>query len=102
MSEVVIYPLGKVKQAVEAIGMGVSYAHEDLVFLEHNAFLLQFTDSAGQVLVHRNVEAEPEELAGALARLKAEGQVAGLLFTEGCPYRLTPVDEANIQVEFLE
>jgi hypothetical protein len=97
-----LYPLGKVKEAVEAVGMGISYAHEDLVFLEHNAFLLRFTGSESEILVHRNIEAESAGLVGDLARLKAEGKVAGLVFTESCPFRLTPVDEANIRIEFIE
>lgn len=35
-------PLGLVKEALEQIGIEVSYAYEDLVFIQHNHFLLQF------------------------------------------------------------
>ncbi|NTV13292.1 MAG: hypothetical protein HGA96_05090 [Desulfobulbaceae bacterium] len=94
-------PLGKVKQIVEAVGMGVSYAHEDLVFLEHNGFLLEFTDSDREVLVHLNIEANEEELVDALMQLQNKAVSYGLQFSEGCSYRLSEVDEENIRIEFL-
>lgn len=40
-------PLGRVKDIVEAAGMTISYVYEDLVFIDHNAFLLQFTERIG-------------------------------------------------------
>jgi hypothetical protein len=102
MSHKTLNPLGMIRQIVEAVGMGVSYAYEDLVFLEHNAFMLQFTDSETEILVHRNIEAAAEELAGDLGRLQVEAHTAGLEFTEAGFYRLTPVNEGNIQLEFLD
>lgn len=44
--------LGVVKEIVEATGMGVSYAYEDLIFLDHNALLLQFTDALVFFIIH--------------------------------------------------
>ena len=35
-------PLGLVKQLLEEIGIEVTYAYEDLVFVQHNPILLQF------------------------------------------------------------
>ncbi|HSH14339.1 MAG TPA: hypothetical protein VLA15_11330 [Desulfurivibrionaceae bacterium] len=101
MSAKHLYPLGKVKQIVEAVGMDISYAHEDLVFLEHNAFLLQFTDHADEIRLHRNIEAEAGALADVLVLLRVAAAGVGLELTEGEPYRLTPVDGENIQLEFL-
>lgn len=42
-------PLGTVMQLLEELGHEVTYAYEDLVFINHNDFLLQFA-STGQVL----------------------------------------------------
>ncbi len=36
--------LGLVREVLTAAGMDISYAYEDLIFLEHNGFLLQFTE----------------------------------------------------------
>lgn len=37
-------PLAEVKMMLEETGNDVSYAYDDLVFLEHTAFLIQFDD----------------------------------------------------------
>lgn len=42
--------LGVVKDIVEAAGMGIAHVYEDLVFLNHNAFLLQFTKAYCSIL----------------------------------------------------
>ncbi len=42
--------LGVIKEIVEATGMSLSYAYEDLVFLDHNALLLQSTQDSDTVL----------------------------------------------------
>jgi DNA-binding IclR family transcriptional regulator len=47
MQEMTLKPLGQVKELVESLGMEISYAYEDLVFLQHNGFLLQFDDGNG-------------------------------------------------------
>ena len=35
-------PLGVVKQLLEEIGMEITYAYDDLIFIQHNPVLLQF------------------------------------------------------------
>ena len=58
-----IKPLGRLKELVESAGMEVSYAYEDLVFLDHNAFLLQFNDDGRTVFLHTNSEADAEKIS---------------------------------------
>lgn len=95
-------PLGKVKELVESIGMGVSYAYEDLVFLEHNAFLLQFDDDNNEsLLVHSNEEAESEEAAEGLVRLERAAPAFALKIKRGQRYRLAWAGEEKISLEFL-
>jgi hypothetical protein len=71
-------PLGQVKELVESLGMEVSYAYEDLVFLQHNSFLLQFDDGSGagqvtddrqRMIVHTNSEADEQEKKPVIDRL---------------------------------
>jgi len=97
-----LYPLGKVTQIVEDVGMGVAYAHEDLVFLERNAFLLQFTAREDEILVHRNIEVNENELADELGRLREAAKRAGILIGQGCRYRVSEEDKENIRLEFME
>ncbi|MBU0945114.1 MAG: hypothetical protein KJ804_22115 [Proteobacteria bacterium] len=94
-------PLGIVKEILESAGMGLSYAHEDLVFLEHNGFFLQFTDKEQEVLIHINEEAEESELAASLTLLERKAKENGMVFTRGDYYRLSQADEENIRIEFL-
>ncbi len=43
-------PLAEVKMMLEETGNDVSYAYDDLVFVEHTAFLIQFDDTSPQNL----------------------------------------------------
>lgn len=93
-------PLGLVTEIVESAGMGISYAYEDLVFLEHNAFLLEFTANDTELLIHINSEAEEGEIEDSIARLKKVAVDHGLTFTDGGLYTLTQEDDENIRIEF--
>lgn len=94
-------PLGIVKTIVESAGMGISYAYDDLVFLDHNAFLLQFTDNDQEILIHANSEAEGGVIKASVAKLKNAAATQGMAFADGGLYTLTPLDDENIRIEFL-
>lgn len=93
-------PLGIVKEIVESAGMGVSYAYDDLVFMEHNAFLLQFTDDEEELLLHVNKEADEAELKDAIARLKKVALSHSIVFKEGTIYTVSQADDETIRIEF--
>lgn len=94
-------PLGLVKDVVESVGMAISYAYEDLIFMEHNAYLLQFAEGGKQVLIHVNKETSSETIKGDLARLKTAAAEHGLDFRDGSLYTLAQEGEDNIRLEFL-
>lgn len=94
-------PLGIVREIVEAAGMTISYVYEDLVFIDHNAFLLQFTDADKVVLLHFNREAGGEELAAAIFRLKKESMAREILLRDGDTYTLRQAEGEQIRLEFL-
>jgi hypothetical protein len=95
-------PLGIVTNIVESAGMGISYAYEDLVFLEHNAFLLEFTANDKELLIHTNSEAEENGIKDSIAKLKTVAVTYGMTFTDGGLYTLTQADDENIRIEFFE
>ncbi len=95
-------PLGLVTEIVESAGMGISYAYEDLAFLEHNAFLLEFTADNKELLIHTNSEAEASEIKDSIAKLINVAATYGMTFTDGGRYTLTPADDENIRIEFFE
>lgn len=92
--------LGVVKEIVEATGMSISYAYEDLVFLDHNALLLQFTEKSKQVLVRVNREANREIIAKTVSLLKLEAQEKEMTFIDSGEYALSQGEGENIHIEF--
>ncbi|HHB76330.1 MAG TPA: hypothetical protein ENK84_07280 [Desulfobulbus sp.] len=93
--------LGVVREIVESVGMEISHAYDDLVFLNHNGFLLQFDEQDDTVIVHRNKEADPASLVDALSILKEAAERHGMIFIEGTDYILSTVDEENLRIEFV-
>jgi hypothetical protein len=69
-------PLGVVKQLLEEVGMDITYAYEDLVFIRHNPCLLQFGREGEMLFFYASVEtgaAKAKELFSAI-QAKALGQ----------------------------
>ncbi len=95
-------PLGTVKTIVEAAGMGISYVYDDLVFLEHNSFLLQFTDNDREVMIHVNSEAEEATVQSDIERLQQVALDHTMRFTRGTHYTLVPDEKDTIRIEFSE
>lgn len=95
-------PLGLVKTMVEAAGMGISYAYDDLVFLEHNSFLLQFTDNDHEIMVHVNSEADEATVHGDIERLQEAALYQAMQCTRGGHYTLVPEGEDAIRIEFTD
>ena len=93
--------LGTVREILESAGMGISYAYEDLIFPEHNAFILQFSDKEQEVLIHINEEANEDALASSLALLQEKAMENKMVFSKAGHYRLNQADEENITIEFL-
>ena len=92
--------LGEVREALTAAGMDLSYAYEDLVFLEHNGFILQFTEQENELLIHKNDEANEDELAPTITLLQQKATETGLTMNLGGHYRLSQGDDETIQIEF--
>ncbi len=93
--------LGVIKNIVEFVGMGVGHAYDDLVFLDHNAFLLQFTSEEDTVIIHSNCEADKAALKDAVAMLQGAAKAHEMTFIEGSDYSLSQTDDENLRVEFM-
>ncbi len=95
-------PLGVVRNIVEAVGMDISCAYEDLVFLDHNGFLLQFTDTDREMIVHTNSEADEAVIIGDIGRLVEAARNHDMSIVNGNVYTLSQDDDKNIRIEFSE
>ena len=94
--------LGVVKDIVESAGMGISYAYDDLVFINHNALLLQFMDKKSELVIHVNSEADESAIQGDIIKLKAEATAKKIPLKDGSKYTLSQGDDENIRLEFIE
>ena len=99
--QIPIKKLGVVKEVLEAVGMEIAYAYEDLVFPNHNALLLQFTDDSDKVLVHINQEAEKKPVQATIAALQQAATEREMTFLEGCEYAVTQGEDKQINIEFI-
>jgi hypothetical protein len=89
-------PLGLVKNLVEAIGLDIAYLYDDLIFTEHNAFLLQMGAEKGEEIgVWFNEESAPADRPQLLVRLQEEGRRYGLQVQEKGSYSLADNDNGD-------
>ena len=52
--------LGKVTAVLADLGLEVTYAYDDLVFVQDCAFLLKFTEEHDELLLYVNTDCDPE------------------------------------------
>lgn len=64
-------PLSDVKMVLEEAGADISYAYDDLIFVDHTAYLLQFDDEKPSNLkIYFNLDIESGEAEQAELKLK--------------------------------
>lgn len=94
-------PIGKVLNWLDASGFVVSYAYDDLVFVESNAFLLRFGQSgAMEIMIHFNTECESAKAAELEKQLLEEAQKHELAPIRGSRFTLSKKNEEEIEVYF--
>lgn len=95
-------PLGIIKDMIETIGLEITYVYEDLVFIEHNAFLLQMGKEGQDVAVLFNTETNPQARPEILSRLQRAGSDLALnIFEEGMFKIEQNEEDENFQLEFI-
>jgi hypothetical protein len=96
-------PLGHVREVVNAIGLEVTYEYEDLVYVEHNAFLLQMGDSGEVVNLYFNTDSSVEERDNIADQLCNEGQARQLqIIRKGLFTMRQKSDGENIEIQFFD
>jgi hypothetical protein len=71
-------PLGLIMNVVESLGLEVTYAYADLVFVDHNAFLLQMDEVPGTVNLYFNRESDAAARPALIAGLSKHARENGL------------------------
>ena len=93
-------PLGIVKEVVEEIGLQITYAYDDLVFIEHNDFLLQFGSDPNQLQLHFNTECPVDEADALAAKLMPAAAGKGLAVCRKGSFTMAEDDNDNLRISF--
>ncbi|VGO22410.1 hypothetical protein [Pontiella sulfatireligans] len=101
MNTQIIKPLGKITALLADLGLEVTYAYDDLVFVQECAFLLQFTDDPVQLNLFTNTECHPDEANSVAAEIVLEFDGAGFCVTPAGRYSLAEGPESTIELQFL-
>ena len=99
--ETPLMPLGLAMQAVAELGLEVTYAYEDLLFVSHNAFLLQFQESGPGLDLRFNQDCPDHEADAITAKLQTIAQQLGLEITPKGRYELAQDGEESMSLRFL-
>ncbi|UWX56968.1 hypothetical protein NY406_06925 [Chlorobaculum sp. MV4-Y] len=101
MEQTPLRPLGEVMAMIEALGHEVTYAYEDLVFINHNDFLLQFDATDPNALdLFFNTECDTAEADAVTGRMIPEGIQKGLVIRRKGTYSMTEAEGDSLQITF--
>lgn len=91
------------KEIVEECGLKITYAYDDLVFIEHNPFLIRFDDEkTNNLFLFFNRDCEPDAAQELERKLKEASGARQMTITCGGRYELTPKEEnEEIEIRFL-
>lgn len=95
-------PLGKLVQIVQEMSLDVTYEYDDLVFIEHNAFLFQFLDS-GIIGLYFNQQCPAKEAERIEAQVRSLGSGKKLVIERKGTYAMKQNEgEETLEIEFFE
>lgn len=96
-------PLGLIKEVIDSTGLAITYVFEDLIFIEHNAFLLQMGDRGEEVRLFFNTESAVEHREEIAWRLAEEGRKRNLQIGRLGTFRVAQEEGSeHFQLEFLD
>lgn len=94
-------PLGKITAILADLGLEVTYAYDDLVFVQHSAFLLQFTDTPNELKLFTNSECDPVEANTAASNMVLAFDKAGFVANPSGHYTLIQKPDDTLDLIFV-
>jgi hypothetical protein len=96
MENIKFRPLGEARTIVEGIGLDITHVHDDLIFVEHNAFLLQFDDECEyNLFLHYNEDCDPAEKENIISKLSQSAKGVGFTVTKAKTYKISQKEETE-------
>lgn len=93
-------PLGIVKEIIEELGHEITYAYDDLCFVNHNDFLLQFEEKPEELSLFFNTECAPDEADAIAERLVPASALKGLAVNRKGTYTMCAEEGDNLKITF--
>lgn len=93
-------PLGKITALLADLGLEVTYAYDDLVFVQHSAFLLQFTDEPKALKLFTNSECDPKEANAVASNIVLSFDEGGFTANPSGKYTLSQHENETLKLEF--
>ena len=96
-------PLGLLKNLIESLGFQISHCYEDLVFFEHNAFLLRMEEKGKDISLFFNEESDADKRDGITAVFQEEGAKHMLEITNQGTYQINANEaDGTLDIGFTE
>lgn len=96
-------PLGVIKELLDNHGFPVTHYYEDLVFVEHNAFLIQMGEKGEEVTLVFNVDCDSEKREEIKGTLLPSALHFGLQITAKGTYAVNQNEQdSTISIKFNE
>lgn len=93
-------PLGKITAVLADLGLEVTYAYDDLVFVQHCAFLLRFTDVPNALHIHTHVDCVEKDAKRVVQRIIEAHDAIGFSVTPAASYALEQNPDETISLTF--
>lgn len=94
-------PLGLIKEMMERINLEITYVYEDLLFIEHNAFILQMGEQGEKIHVWFNTESEETARPGIITSLSEAAAPLSLIIDPAGLFELNQGPDDNMELQFL-
>lgn len=93
-------PLGKITALLADLGLEVTYAYDDLVFVQGNAFLIQFTFDPFVLKLFISTGCVPAVAEGMTQKMTDLFESEGFETILAGRYFITPNEDETVKLEF--
>lgn len=93
-------PITRIQEMLDSIGLSITYAYDDLVFIEHNAFLLLFEKEHKHISLYLNVQSEKAEREGIINKLQTAASERDLIITSKGFFEMEQLENSKIAIRF--
>ncbi|MCF7816632.1 MAG: hypothetical protein K9M54_02020 [Kiritimatiellales bacterium] len=93
-------PLGEITAILADLGLEVTYAYDDLVFVQHSAFLLQFTDKPKYLKLFTNTECDQKEANDVACNMVLAFHKAGFIAHPSGKYTVSQNEDETLNLAF--